>query len=415
METMNGNTPSELLSMLVDGELDSTQETGLYAYLANSEELRAQMRELLAIKESVRNDVEAFTIPAGAKNNIFAAVGLTPAMTPEIPVTQSVISNPLIKSFWSKVWSPLLSATVAALLTAVFFLLFFKNGNVAEQSGIVKNTVPVISSNEINKSENTLINSKEYEQKQVSKKHSGTMSSKESPVLADLINSNLNDELQVTNNQPTDRKVLELASLMPEKNVINFNSGNYGVIDKIPLMVPPKNYGLMEHLQSNGLGITLLVRGISATSYPSVDVNSQANPMFNNMGIGAYIDLFDNIEAGLEVGQEPFGLQYYKGEGDITISEEQKNPIFFWAGFSVKAITGKHIEFLAGARPYAQLIIGGSKLGPLGRLSSGFQYSWNNSFGMMLGLEGTMLFYKNQGRLYNTEKLGMTYGLTYCF
>ncbi len=409
---MNGNTPSELLSMLVDGELDSTQETSLYTYLAGSEELRAEMRELLAIKESVRNDTEAFTIPQGMKKRVFAAVGLTPASSPDVPVTQAIIRNSMLKSTWNKVWSPLLSAAVATALTALFFMLFFNNGNVTtDRAGNTKNTVPVVSSQENDRTNNEQAITGTDNKQRTGRKHSGQLSVNNASI-ADESNSGISkNDVKIPDNRETQGNNLEYASLVPDKNSDNFSSMNYGETGKLPAVFSPGKNKMLEQIQSNGLGITLLVRGISASSNPSAEINSQANPVFNNMGIGGYVNIFDNVDVGLEIGQEPYPQSYYQN----SIAKVEQNYTTFWAGFSIKAMTGKHIEFLAGAMPYGQIIIGGSRLGPIGRLAAGLQYSWNNSFGVMLGLEGSMLVYKYQGRTYSTEKIGMTYGLTYSF
>jgi len=50
MNDLNGETYSEKLSLMLDGELNPAQEVPLFAELASNDELRTEMREAISIK-----------------------------------------------------------------------------------------------------------------------------------------------------------------------------------------------------------------------------------------------------------------------------------------------------------------------------------------------------------------------------
>jgi hypothetical protein len=97
MSNILGNTPSEMLHLFVDGELSSSQEHILFSELAGNDDLQSEMRELLSIRDSVQNDIEAFTPPVEATQGVFSRLGFTnPGNQPipaPLPYSGGIMSN----------------------------------------------------------------------------------------------------------------------------------------------------------------------------------------------------------------------------------------------------------------------------------------------------------------------------------
>lgn len=154
----------------------------------------------------------------------------------------------------------------------------------------------------------------------------------------------------------------------------------------------------------------LSFRGFSTRSNINVNVPSQSNPWFNNMGVGASYNLAKNHELGVEVGQESFPQKFNRQVYGEELTYYQ-NPILFWYGvtyrYSLKQIFVPNVFY-----PYFQVMGGFTKVGPLGRAQIGLSYSPDKRVTFNLGLEGTALWYNVQKTVYDTKKIGLTYGIS---
>jgi hypothetical protein len=157
--------------------------------------------------------------------------------------------------------------------------------------------------------------------------------------------------------------------------------------------------------------LSLVMRGIHAESYPGSSLPSKAYPIFSNMSLGLHYQLSENFQIGAELGQEPFG-QILRTPTEITY----QNPMVLWGAASLKYQAGTHLFNFGGAEPFAQVLIGGTEMGPLAKGIIGMQYvSSDWGFGMNFGIEGTTLLYNFNDELFRTDKLGITYGIIYSF
>ena len=412
---LTAETPSEMLHLLVDGELDSSQEATLYNALASNDELKTQMRELLAIRESVHNDIEAYSTPASATRNVFTALGFAPLET--MPVQAPTVIQPaatFMSRLISKMWAPALSAIGASLLTALLFM----NHNKASVNYTVPNNFPVISSygeNTLRNDNGTIKNNSIIKNKIVHSKFKGKSAGQ---VIAQNFEPIAVEQEPVLNQQPVIEEennsdnTMPVNSLLAQSNIDNMTYQPQVKSDYGTQIFNPANSKVLNSAgaSSKDLGISFHIRGISAASYPSVNVNSEAPTMLSNIGLGLYTHLYKNLKIGYELGQEPFGLWYYNTDGINTIPLG-KNPILLWSGISILGTFGDKLPYLGYGQPYAQIILGGTEIGPLGKGIVGLQFNPYNSFGFQFGLEGSLLIYRNQSNWFFTKKLGITYGM----
>ncbi|MFA6572087.1 MAG: hypothetical protein WCT77_12715 [Bacteroidota bacterium] len=418
--SLTAQNPSEMLHLLVDGELDASQETVLYSALAGNDEMRNQMRELLAIKEAVHKDVEAFTPPPSATKSVFAAIGASSLQVPASISAPAVTHYGAIMGVLGKIWQPMVSPIVASVITALIFMNFYHpviqnpagnalNGN---NNSFRQNLLsPSIADGGFNSSLPVA-----KSQDNTARHHRSAIINSE-PLSATAAEQPVEEESAAVSEEPVNNLVfasdIENTINKNQPALLNYCSGtNYQKFADIKnsdnlLQSKPKE-------SSDGFHLTMQARGISAQSYPDVNTGQQNLPVFSNIAFGFYTLLYKNLQIGFEIGQEQFGQSFYFSDDKQSFLNEQ-NPLLFWSGVSLRGVLDSKIDFIGYGQPFAQLTFGGTQLGPLGKAVAGIQYSSGIGLTFMLGAEGSTLLYQSQSRWYNTNKLGVTYGMLYKF
>jgi hypothetical protein len=130
------------------------------------------------------------------------------------------------------------------------------------------------------------------------------------------------------------------------------------------------------------------------------------------MNLGVMYAIGDNHAIGIEGGREPFSQHFFGYENGVRVRYEQ-NPLAYWAT-AVYQFTGAPL--LPHVHPFAQLQAGGViDLGPLARATLGLKFKPFDRIAVIVGAEGSVLMYRFQNNWFNTNKLGMTYGVSYEF
>lgn len=423
MDLNSKYSASELLTQLLDGELDSNTEQLLYDNLAQNPELQSEMKDMLSIRESIRKDTEAFTPPAELSKQVFSNLGFVQ------PVPQSP-------------YRPLFKYSVLALLLISFttFVAFqsdmiFGNSSIESQAknslenneisnslaktssqttdnhSIVSNNIPVVSSIETSTGKN------------LSNK---TALRRNSIIRANTLSDNNLDAngIFVTNEFSDD--------FVPNSNIIAQNSGT---TNRVEILSHNTNSKLVEFPASNQYAAfnnsfifarsisafdigsdrsnskrskTINLRGIYAVSQ---DENKLQTNVLNSFSASAFIQtgFAENLSLGVEFGREPYS-QIFLNSNAIDYNQQ---PTVMWLG------VGARYDFneinLFGTTPFSQIIAGGSELGPIGRVLIGTSKYLSNNIGFNIGIESSLMLYKNQNKYYTSDKIGITGGILYKF
>lgn len=166
----------------------------------------------------------------------------------------------------------------------------------------------------------------------------------------------------------------------------------------------------LRRINYDKLNFFVQIRGNYAITSP--EKNFPENDFIGKTyNLGLYLDVYENVYAGAEFGTEVFS-QIFIVNNQQTIAYEQ-SPTLFYFGLS-----GRY-EFnqlsIASFKPVGHLFVGGSSLGPLIRLNTVIQADLNKQIGVFVGLEGGVLYYKNQNIWYNSSKLGIVGGINVKF
>lgn len=161
---------------------------------------------------------------------------------------------------------------------------------------------------------------------------------------------------------------------------------------------------------SQDLNLSFRINGISGLAYyPSRDIENSGEAI-NNFSLNVSYHFDEHQSLGLNVGREALQLYDVKQEGKIFKFEKQPN--ILWAGINYRYSFGELFE-LVPISPYSELTIGGTKYGPIGKLSVGMNYNISNSIQFGLGYEFTSLVYTEFSTYKITNKSGLIYNLSY--
>jgi negative regulator of sigma E activity len=434
MNELQPNSYSEMLNLLVDGELDSSHESGVFSELSHSEDLRIEFRELMSIRDSIRMDTEAFTPPLNVASSLFDKLGFSQEAL--LPAGGSALSTANISrtaTIFRKFWLPVATAVLSSLLT------YFIMQNNDKNTNVNQNSYPVTASKEIEKSSpansGTIKNANPANetQKQTNDKQSNTIV----------------HEKSISNNSISTNKVIEtgIASKHSKKNVTENNDNTGSTTEDITrlaslerpaalfspsVILQPKfnlNTGnssvqsfedsridlsrILTEKEHNGMKYAIILRGITGASFPQTDVPTNSSSILSNLALGAYVIIDEHNRIGIEIGREPFSQIFTNMENGRLVRYEQ-NPMLFWAGLSYRYNLDR-VGSIANGEPFIQLIAGSSESGLLSKGLMGMQFRTDNGLGFFLGLEGSLLFFENQKSYFTTKKIGLTYSMFFDF
>ena len=367
-----------MLHAFLDGELDGTHEEVLFEKLASQEGLRAEMQDSLAVRKAIQHDTEAFTPPAAATSAVFAALGFS--MPPVSTAQAATAGGSAARRLWVSGGSAVVAVTAA-------LLLYFLFPQPAQQTTERVVTTPA-----------------------------GTLAIAEIPALSDLPVSAPAAKRTVTA-VPLQLNPAPLVLTDEAIDEVQLDMRPIASIDEHGLEAPKTRYisGRQVYLRDVvpvPQGWTVQLRNVALRANPAPMTISQSEPWFRNLNVGLMYALAENHAIGIEGGQEAFP-QNFNGIEDGGAVRYEQNPLAYWAT-AVYQFNGDAL--LPHVHPFVQLQVGGAfRLGGLGRATAGLKFKPFDRIAIVLGAEGSLLVYKFQDTWFQTDKLGLTYGLAYDF
>lgn len=396
MEELNNHTTSELLTMLLDGELKGAREAELFSALANDPDLQEQLESQLAVREAIKADTEAFTPPVDATVGVFEKLGYA------IPAGSGKNA-----SFWSNIFSKRVAVTAALLLfgtVAITGILSLNDNdtdfaNSARSSNTANNIVaaddvrdhsadlsevnkiPVVSSSEV-------VEIKKVESHKTNYAFTGMQTAK-----TDEIRSEEAFEIPTLHN-----------SFAAYQNV-GLNYQNNSQFEMLRSRVESPKYNSMN-MSGAVFGNTFYVKGA---------VNSSETPFqggFNNLTIGYMRNWKDNFSVGVEFGKEPIQRLFSEDQSTALVSRSKD---VYWGALTVKYEAD--MISIEGISPFAQARFG---------FGSDFNYMYGMSAGAVWNIETLPIAfsaayefknftYTHLSKSYNLNKSGINIGLHYNF
>lgn len=395
------NTPSELLNLMLDGELPKHESEALYQNLADDPSLQSEMNDMMSIRQAVQNDTEAFTPPVESKSIIFERLGIS--NTDPVPVVPVAGATSTLYRYLL----PTASALVASLLTTLVFVYYgnddkvntadkhslkttelttnFKSAPIASVSSSIAENAVV---NRVNEhSSNQVIDNKE--------KHQSTKNSLDEKI--QVINSNDNESLNVMDNNTNVAESTTLV-LLDQSAIQNMKELNPNQVFANSSSIFSKS-NILNNLpnKENGSHVLILASGMTGNQ----DINS--DPV-SNISLGAYgvlpisISNFDlEMNYGVRIGNENFQTAVSPEIKGGTIEFHNQSVIF---GVASTRLVLTELELFELISPYIQLEGGFTTHGAMTKEIAGIQISPDFK---IMGLNATIFTSYEIGQLYQTN------------
>jgi hypothetical protein len=413
-------SPSELLSAYLDGELSPQSEKLLFEKLAQSDELRTEMRDFLAIHKEIENGAMYYP-PAALKTAAMAKAGLESAgaFAGALPLLKSALV-------------PVVSALTGVVLTVLVMtnlaqddseLAALKNENalLKSENGLLKTNIAQSNNTiELQKLEANIASEESAElQKILAKNEQELIAEKyKTQVFKRQAEQQLAALEKVLKTGPT----AEIPESEAFKNITVLASNSLKSDERTPLkdllkdveesVTRPAILDEMSTEKTSWLeNINFEMRGFSLANFPQPRTLPQSDPIFKNMAIGAYYRVNNTHAFGGEFGQEAFSQRFSEIEADSVVNWQQYL-VLPWAGLSYRYtpdISFKNI------RPMVGIFAGGSEGGPVTRAILGVQIFPENPVSMTIGGEAAAFAYQFKGKWFVSPKLGLTYGVSVKF
>jgi hypothetical protein len=421
---------SKLIHDYLDGKLKQPEQDMLFAELAQNSDLRYEFNQQMKLHMITQSDMAMISPPASATNAIFAELGFS--IPPSHGGGHGGAFFAAVKSSVKKYLPNVTTAVLTAVITALvlYWLLDFNYGNsINTGDNNAAQNKPVVTSLEgdfspilpvyIEKQGLTeadvqrIINNAML---QYAEKMDKYYENYYSQLLAAFNSRNSTTQNDRLADNSTERNDFNFLSYLTDNNSDVIENNN---VENNNLLTPNGNNSNLNNAVTLNPKLTpkqilsnfnLSFRGFAAQSNVNVNVPSQSNPWFNNMSVGASYNVTPVHAVGVEVGQEAFPQKFIREHYGEELTYAQ-NPILFWYGasyrYSLKKVFIPNVLY-----PYVQVLGGFTKVGPLGRAQLGLSYSPDKRVTFNLGIEGSALWYNVQNKIYNTNKIGLTYGVS---
>ena len=431
MNEMNEHTNEHLLNGFIDGELNTVEEETLFERLSMNSELRSQLHDVRAIRNTTRNYAVALIPPASLTQATFARLGFTSPVPTGVTTGAMTLLPASIIQFFKRYWLAIISIIFSSLLTTIIILSLSKDSNPGVSSN---NSNP--SSSQMKTGENTQQQTSTQSSAQLKTENNQQQQASPQSTASDqqLTRSNNSDQrlpalTQRPNPVTTPSRVSQpLNYIVPDNNTLPQN-------ESVPDIMDFQNFSATEPIQNQDPQISIgqevyqrnlffapnlppdfsvEYRTLASRSYPDATISSKSDPWFSNMSIALLYALNDHHKIGLEAGQEAFPQHYSGTENGNNVRYEQ-NLLTQWIVAAYRyRING--FDFLGRIDPFVSVGVGATvQAWPLGRSSIGIEYSPEEHLAFRLGIDGSILFYPFQSAWFSTKKLGLTYGVSIGF
>lgn len=419
----------EIINEFVEGELPLDKEEEFFNLLSSDSEARTELKHLLAMKDAVRSDSIAFSPSAKSTVAIFSQLGMTPP--PTIQPIPHVTKFSKFKDFCSGFGSKsLYSGLASAGLTAAAFVLFFLSKNTQESHTITNNNkiekqsieklaenIPVTKSTELPSSANQIVPKERIVYKyivlannksNVSDLANATAENSQEPVTTPIENSNdSNNPLTISQSPDIAQNNLD------EK--LNSNTENTTFPEFIPIMEITSNREIEDFSKlltgRKNIGLTVAVKGSQYTSSLNETVATGDKQPLNNTAINVLYDVAGGFSIGVDYSRESF---YQKFEGRELLAsaeryfEYEQNPNFETIGIAVRYMPS--YASYGFARLFSQAVLGGNKVGYVGRFMLGTELEPIRNYSIIVGYDMSSMLYAHQSKWFVSNKRGLQIG-----
>jgi hypothetical protein len=382
-------SPSEMITLYMDGELPDALQPSLFAMLSEQAELRQEMQDHFTVRRHM--DTNLIAPPLELEESIMRRIGaVTVGASLNNPVTTGLATS--ATAWFGKVVQPLMFVLLGATLSGMYFAF---NTDKSEQivEMMKQENAPIqqiMQSPSINATNDAQVLN------MPSKRIASHM-----PVTKNMnVASMIEDDKQINNSnaevKPTPEIAQQTVNTAPADVIVPNNTQQ---ID-----IPKKELqAIIDSEETSPFSLTL--RGFTTHSFVDQKVTPNFNPFINNVSVGFQYDLSKEDALFVEAGQESVVQRFTGIENNYTIQYDQT----YHAPW---AMIGWQHRFDGGNsfKPLIRVGGGAMETGPMARMTIGVEYDLTRNITLIGGIEGMSTFYSYKGQWFSTQKAGITYG-----
>lgn len=385
-------TPDEALHAFMDGELDNVNEQSLFDELAANPNLRGEMKDALAIRDAVHQDLLA--PPASAESGLLASLGFVAGA--------GAVGTAGAAATAGSSATPWLSRTLFTVGGGVAgFLLAWSVFGTTEQTNIQQAQLAQVDRARSEQSVQTGANV---------------------PVRVDTVYAVKVVPVRERAMPQQDQVALNSATIVQAQTVVeDANTETNAMASTMaPLSVIEQTNSSMSYRHAlpaspaaSAPEVTFRVRSLATGLDPDKPTPSSVSDAFlPNSAFAFLIPVGKGQRLGLEMGTESW-QQTFNGMEDGRQVEITQTPLLFWMGATYQ-ITPMEFRFLQGLSPFIDATVGMAfSQGPVGRATVGLAYQPFGPIRFTVGLDGSALMYQYQDQWFTSTKWGMSYGISF--
>ena len=382
-------SPSEMITLYMDGELPDALQPSLFAMLSEQAELRQEMQDHFTVRRHM--DTNLIAPPLELEESIMRRIGaVTVGASLNNPVTTGLATS--ATAWFGKVVQPLMFVLLGATLSGMYFAFNTdKSEQIVEMMKQENSPIQqIMQSPSINATNDAQVLN------MPSKRIASAASVSKNMNAASMIE----DDKQINNSnaelKPTPEIAQQTVNTAPADVIVPNNTQQ---ID-----IPKKELqAIIDSEETSPFSLTL--RGFTTHSFVDQKVTPNFNPFINNVSVGFQYDLSKEDALFVEAGQESIVQRFTGIENNYTIQYDQT----YHAPW---AMIGWQHRFDGGNsfKPLIRVGGGAMETGPMARMTIGVEYDLTRNITLIGGIEGMSTFYSYKGQWFSTQKAGITYG-----
>lgn len=395
------NSHSDLIYLFLDREASPLEQEILFKALSENSDLRAEFENALEIYSGFKSDKNNLNPPVHLATSIFSAAGMTyPYGYNNSPIT----SSPLSKGFFPKLKNlikPTLMMFLGALFTFFAFILFN-----SETDSINSTSKGVLTSDNLILSQYNFINSYFENRTKDIITHVRNVTVSDNFAVTQSFESNDNTTQGTELGNVNFHNINSSDIIVSSNKITSFNFSDALSTDKnIYSLNLAKGSPLFLNEQTKSSDFYLEIKGnTNINQFPISSQSFSINQIYENLGLGLYYKIGKNNLLGAFVSREPFTIYRVNDPDYLNEFTPVSNILTFGASyrqlFPVFDLNG----YLT---PFVDVSTGFSEYGAITKGAIGLNLNPNNMFNFVVGLDGTMLFYKFKGNIQTTEKISV--------
>lgn len=407
----------QLLHDFVDGSLDYQGETALFSELHFNEGLRSELKMLIAMGRSAAHDIEAFVPAPESRELILQRLGFSSSVP--LPSAEGSWFG-MLRGSLQGIFGGVIGALLAAL---AIFGLDIHSPLHADHDGAAA-ALPAMAGSPSDAEAPVAIQAPSHPRAGTEGSGAAQQSASQS-LASSLAHAPERDagRTSIANLREGSEERMEESAIIAPPVLMEVAPRGTEVLSHAGSSSAPDLNGLQEEdaspialvpvsSEESGWGMPPISIELRANNSRSMTprpagLANASNGLLRDRILGVHYRIGDNHSIGLEIGQEEFYQRFEEMLANGDFVRHEQNPALFWGGAAYRV----SFPIVSDLRPFAGAFIGGTEMGPVGRISAGTYYNLVPECDLFASGELSALAYSFNGTWHFTPKYGMSYGV----